>query len=96
MRSSLSRAIPAWGGAGIAATAKYFGFGVRPGRGQRSWEKPLSKYLDRARQWGQIGAGALLTSQAYTVYVASVLLFFAQLDTFPLNFADFECRACRA
>ena len=43
-----------------------------PGRGHFSWQTPIRKYLDRARLWGKLGVGTLLTLKAYRVYVASV------------------------
>ena len=56
----------------------------------------MEKYLDRARIWGQVGAGACLTVRAYTVYIASVLLYVGQLEDLPRNFDHLEARAVQA
>ena len=67
-----------------------------PERAEHSWDAPLQKYLDRARLWGRLGAGLFLTGMAYTIYVASVLMFIGQLEPLPRSFPDFEKRACAA
>ena len=84
------------GGIEIASFAKYLGVYVGPGRAQMSWQAPLSKYLERARIWGNMGVGALLTCQAYQVFIGSVLMFVGQLEALPDDFGDWERQACRA
>ena len=52
--------------------------------------------MDRARQWGKMGLGMLLSLQAYRVYISSVLQFVAQLEPLPPRFADVERSAVQA
>ena len=80
----------------VASAAKYLGLYVGPGRGTLSWQAPLRKYLDRAKLWGKLGFGLLLTLQAYQVYVSSVLQFVAQLEDLPPDFLDYERKAVQA
>ena len=51
--------------------------------------------LDRAQQWGSLGAGLITTLRAFRIYIASVMLFVGQLEELPLNFRDTEAIACR-
>ena len=75
---------------------KYLGFMLGPERAEHSWDAPLEKFLDRARLWGRLGAGLFLTGMAYTIYIASVLMFVGQLEPLPSSFVDYEKRACAA
>ena len=95
MRAVISEGAPGWGGLTIATAAKYLGVYLGPGHGELSWDAPVKKFLQRAEQWGGLGAGLLLTLKAFTVYVASVLLFVGQLEELPDSFSDIETRACR-
>ena len=95
VRSAVGRGAPGWSGLVIASSAKYLGFYVGPGRGEHSWEAPMRKFLDRAQQWGNLGAGLLMTLKAFRVYVASVLLFVGQLEELPCTFKALEAAACR-
>ena len=96
VRALVSSGAPDWGGVRIASSAKYLGFYVGPGKGDSSWREPLQKFLDRARQWGKLGLGMLLSLQAYQVYISSVLQFVAQLEPLPINFRNIERSATQA
>ena len=52
--------------------------------------------MERARQWGKMGLGMLLSLQACRVYISSVLQFVAQLEPLPAHFADVERAAVQA
>ena len=77
---------PLWGAIGIADCAKYLGFYVGPGRGTRTWDTIMNKYLERAAIWSKLGAGFLHSMEAYKVFIASVIMFCAQLDALPPDF----------
>jgi len=96
VRTAVSHIAPDWGGVNIAGAAKYLGFYVGPDKSDTSWSSPIKKYKDRAKQWGTLGFGMLLTLQAYQVYVSSVLQFIAQLEPLPYNFEDIERGAVRS
>ena len=92
----MAQAAPLWGALPIDDKAKYLGMWLGPGRGAHSWTSPFRKFQARARYWGGAGAGMFQTLLAYQVYVASVLLFVAQLLPLPPSFAAEEERACAA
>lgn len=96
VRDCIVQEAPDWGGVSIAGAAKYLGYFVRPARESQSWSGPLSKYLERAKTWGKLGLGMLITLQAYQVYICSVLQFVAQLEPVPGNFLDKERQAAQA
>ena len=86
---------PLWGALDIDSKAKYLGLVIGPGRGTASWTAPSQKFLDRATLWGKLGLGLLHSVEAYQVFVASVMMFVAQLDPLPADFLALEGRACR-
>ena len=94
-RARIQAQAPVWGGLVVAASAKYLGFFIGPGRGELSWNAPLDKFMQRAEQWGKLGAGLLMTLKAFKVYIASVLLFVGQLEELPSAFKHHEACACR-
>ena len=96
VRECLVREAPDWGGVSIAGAAKHLGYYVGPARESQSWSGPLSKYLERAKTWGKLGLGMLITLQAYQVYICSVLQFVAQLERLPYNFLGKERQAVQA
>jgi exonuclease III len=96
LRLRISAAAPELGGIGINNTAKYLGVFVGPGKGTTSWNAPLTKFDERSRTWGSIGAGMFVTLQAYQVYVASVLSFVGQLEPLPPHFKEHETKAVKA
>ena len=59
-------------------------------------KEPLRKYLARAKQWGKLGLGMLLSLQAYKVYISLVLQFVAQLEPLPADFASAQRSAVHA
>ena len=61
-----------------------------PERGESAWQKPLEKFIARARVWGGIGGGMLNTIRAYRTYIMSVLSFVAQLESPPVGWAQHE------
>ena len=94
VRARLHAAAPTWGEFAIRRHATYLGFVVGPERGELSWNKPLEKFLSRARVWRDIGRGMFYTIMAHRVYMFPVLGFLLQLGVVPSNVAWHEQRAC--
>ena len=84
---------PGWDGIRPETHARYLGFELGPGRARFSFNKPITKLLERAQWWGDAGAGLFLTTTAYSTYVASVIGFLIQLDTLPPQWPDVEAEA---
>ena len=82
-RALLVEHAPLWGALDIDSKAKYLRLVIGPGRGTASWTAPSQKFLDRATLWGKLGLGLLHSVEAYQVFVASVMMFVAQLDPHP-------------
>ena len=70
-----------------------------------SWAQELTTLLGPSRLknmslvrncGGQAGLGLMLTIRAYATYIASVLLFVAQLTSLPDNFEDYEKKTIRS
>ena len=61
-----------------------------PERGHTAYDEPLAKYRQRAKDWGAAGGGLALSTLTYAVYILRVILFVAQLDGLPTNWASVE------
>jgi len=85
-----------WGTVKMGYAAEYLGFFVGPGKGNRSWKRPLEKYYRKAKEWGGIGTGLNMAMAAYNIYVLPTLLFIAQLEGVPREFARWEAKALGA
>ena len=84
------RQFPVRRNAKIQHHAKYLGFILGPSRGDLTYDKPLSKFAQRAKDWSAVGCGLALTAIAYSVYILPVLLFVAQLDSPPASRTQVE------
>jgi len=76
--------------------ADYLGFQVGPGKGAHSWDKPRSKFLRKAGDWGNIGLGLTEAICVYNSYLLPTLLFVAQLEPVPPKYQDWERGAFKA
>jgi len=94
-RARLTAAVPHWAGVFVEEHTRYLGVNLGPGRKTSSWTDPFAKFLKRASSWGALGLGLFMTLKAYSVYMATVLLFVGQLEDVPEEFDDIEDRACR-
>ena len=74
-----------WGAVLVQDWARYLGFALGPGMGNRSWSKAVDKARARCKQWSQQPLGAQLAAFAYKVYVVSTLGFVAQLESLPVD-----------
>ena len=74
----LARHFPYWADMTVDFHGTYLGVVIGPGSRETFWNKAVKKYLDRARQWSQVGLGLLHTVKAYCTYILPVLCFLAQ------------------
>ena len=94
-RENVHSCAPSWADFSIQFRAKYLGFYLGPDRADVSWEKPFKKFLERAKVWGCIGGGMLISIVAFRTFIAPVLSFVGQLDNLPHSWEQLERRACR-
>ena len=95
LRSRLHAVAPLWGQLCIAEKAKYLGVYLGFDSSAATWATPLTKYADRAKQWAAMGLGLQNTVDAYKTYIASVLMFVAQLTPVPEVFDGAEWGAVK-
>ena len=91
----LAEGCPGWGGIKVQYHATYLGFVLGPERGERSWDGPLRKYIDRCTEWGSLGLGMQLSVEAYLSYIFPVLQYIAQLELPPSAWVSVEETAIR-
>jgi len=68
----------------------YLGFVLGPGRCNKSWEKPLKKYISRCKSWSMVKAGLQYATIAYNTFAVSTLMFIAQLEQPPIEAFELE------
>ena len=78
VNSVLARHFPYWADMAVDFYGTYLGVVIGPGSGDTFWNKAVNKYLERARQWSQVGLGLMHTVKAYCTYILPVLCFLAQ------------------
>ena len=83
LRARACDRLPTWPGVGVADAGKYLGFMVGPGKGHRSWDKPLRKFSARATLWGSQALGLHYGARAYNTFALPVLSFVFQLEDPP-------------
>ena len=79
-----------WSEVCIADCAKYLGFYTGPGKGEKSWDKPMLKFMQAAAQWCKQALGLQYTALAYNTFAISVLSFVCQLERPPARLLDKE------
>ena len=72
-----------WQNVTCAHHGPYLGFMVGPGKGTRSWTKPVAKALSRAAAWAWSALGLQFAAEAYNTFVLPTLTFVAQLEKPP-------------
>jgi hypothetical protein len=72
-----------WAALKITDHSKYLGFSSGPGKGDSSWDQPLSKYTKRVCRWRWVEAGLQFATVAYNTLALSTLLYIAQLEVPP-------------
>ena len=83
IRKELAEKFPDWSNVEVASWGTYLGFATGPGKGNRSWDKPLQKYMARLDTWPWSELDLQYAATAYNTYVASVLSYVGQLETPP-------------
>lgn len=78
-----------------STSGRYLGYHIGPGKDNKSWEKPAAKFRERLQEWPWSELGLEMAMTTYNIYVASVLMFVAQLETPPHWIADLEAEAVR-
>ena len=95
LRQLIIELCPLWRDISIGNSAKYLGFFIGPGAGERSWDKPLQKYTLRFHTWASMHLGLNLNLVAYKPFIASVLAFVMQLEPHPASLCEHFASALR-
>jgi len=95
IKSELKNSERSWKDVCITSHAVYLGFTEGPGKGDKSWDKPLNKFSRRCREWGTVGEGLQFGAIAFNTFAASVLGYIAQLEDPPLASTKIEAQGLR-
>lgn len=87
---TITQHIPQWQRMKIKDNGKYLGFVVGPGKGDKSWEEPSNKYINRCKQWQDRPIGLHFSTLAYNSFSISTLSYIAQLEIPPNHILDME------
>ena len=90
-----TRALPNQPQVTWAATGRYLGYYVGPGKGTLTWKKPLEKYTARLAEWNWSELGLCQAVATYNTYVLPILLYVAQLEAPPAEVLAAEAVAIR-
>ena len=82
-RQRLDTTIPAWKDMQVTRHGKYLGFVIGPDKGNRSWQEPTLKFLQRCQLWEAQGAGLHYHTTAYNTFALSTLTYIAQFEHPP-------------
>ena len=96
LQRQLAQNFPFWASTATQNYGKYLGFYVGPEAMHRSWDAPLKKFHQTAKDWGAIGLGLRYSTAAYITYVMPILAFVAQLSNPPAEAFKIEQLALRA
>lgn len=66
-----------------------------PGAADKSWTKPVQKYLQRVTTWAPMNLGLCLNIMIYRTFISSVLSFIMQLEPLPESIMDSFEKALR-
>ena len=62
---AIARNFPFWGGFSVNSHGTYLGVELGPGSDDHYWRKAITKYIDRSKQWSQLGLGLQYVTRAY-------------------------------
>ena len=79
----IAERLQGWTGVRVEDASMYLGFYIGPGKGTRSWDKPLQKYSQRVSLWSAQGTGLQYSALTYNIFAMSVLSFVSQLESPP-------------
>ena len=95
LRKFVRELYPPWKDISIKDSGKYLGFFVGPGAGLSSWDKPVRKYHQRAKDWSAMHLGLFYNTQVYRTFVVSVLSFVMQLMDDPPDLGEHFAQVVR-
>ena len=84
-----------WATLQCSGAGKYLGLFIGPEKANRSWEKPLAKFVQRLRVWDWKKVGLQGAAILYNTILLSVLLFVGQVEHPPKDAFDMELWALR-
>ena len=82
-KADLSHHVPDWRNMTVASCGKYLGFYVGPGKGDKSWDGPCKKFIDRCQLWHDRPVGMHFHILAYNAFAITTLSYVAQLELPP-------------
>ena len=80
LRFRITEVCPLWHSINLDNAGKYLGFMIGPGSHGRSWQKPLLKFISRARDWASLRLGLFFNIRVYRMFILSVVSFVMQLE----------------
>ena len=83
IRAWLSLHVQAWTSFAISDGAKYLGIWLGLGALSKSWEEPMSKYMERCRNLRGMGVGLQASAYQYNIFCVSVLSYVGQVSFAP-------------
>jgi len=89
-KTLLKECVPAWSDMNVAKYAKYVGYSIGPGAGQRTWTEPAAKYEKRCRDVKGMGMGLLVSVRMYNQMCITVLSHVMQLYMAPTQVMNLE------
>ena len=95
VRRMLRAQYPEWSAVDISYASRYLGFLVGPEAGELAWEKPVTKFNSRCKQWSALHLGMQYSCRVYKVFCVSVLSFLLQLTDLPDGMKRHEDAALR-
>ena len=72
---AIARNFPFWADIFVNTHGTYLGVELGLGSDDHYWRKAIRKYIDRSKQWSQLGLGLQYVTRAYCTYILQVLTF---------------------
>ena len=95
IQEAIKVGVPLWKEVLVQDHGTYLGFVVGWGRKHKAWDKPMKKFKERARAWGNHGLGMQYTALAYRIYILPVLQYVGQLERCPPDAGATETEALK-
>ena len=83
VKTWLSQTVPGVADMTIASSGIYLGFAVGSGKGDATWIKPTTKYIERAADWKGLPLGLQYDALVYNTFSISVLSYVCHLEYPP-------------
>ena len=78
-KTRLEQSSSPWALCSVAGWGRYLGFAVGPAAGDKSWDRPIQKFVQRVRDWNWSSLGLHGATLVYNILILPVLSFVAQL-----------------